>query len=231
MRKAASFRRSILFAAALTAMSLLCPATQAAGISVFTDSGTLGAFTLTNAGIAPNGVATLSLKLLSPTAETLETVNGALVMLPAAFTSPITLAVTPLGFGAYSIAGATYTKTFGTGAASAMLTANLTGGATAFANFFNLEGHVTAVGANALPGYTFAPFAAGTGIDNVTLTATNFTGGASSFGTVISTVGASATGSGAFSEAVPEPVSLAFLGIGLSGLLTFRRFFKRASVA
>jgi len=45
------------------------------------------------------------------------------------------------------------------------------------------------------------------------------------------------TGSGAFGgatatlQSVPEPASLALLGIGMTGFLAFRRFFKKTSVA
>jgi hypothetical protein len=39
------------------------------------------------------------------------------------------------------------------------------------------------------------------------------------------------TGSTVVTAAVPEPTSLALLGIGMTGFLAFRRFFKRPSVA
>jgi len=228
-------RQSILFAAALAAMSLLCPAARAAGIGVSTDSGDVGGFNLTNMGVS-GGVSTLDLTLIASTSATLETVNGNAVSVPAAFTSPIVLDMTSLGGGMYSITGSNYIKTFGTGGSSseAVLTANLTNGLAppSLSTFLNLTGVVTGVTTDNLPGYSFALFASGGGGDNVTLTATNFSGGASSFATVISTPGARAIGSGAFSEiAVSEPASLSLLGIGISGLLAIRRFFKRASVA
>jgi len=43
--------------------------------------------------------------------------------------------------------------------------------------------------------------------------------------------GFSTTSQGFSTTAIPEPASMALLGIGLSGVLTLRRFFKRTSVA
>ena len=49
----------------------------------------------------------------------------------------------------------------------------------------------------------------------------------------LTTKGATWTGNIIFSElnAIPEPASMALLGIGLSGLLSFRRLVRRITVA
>ncbi len=45
--------------------------------------------------------------------------------------------------------------------------------------------------------------------------------------------GGTVTGTGGFSEAasVPEPTSMALLGIGMTAVFAFRRYFKRNTIA
>jgi hypothetical protein len=64
---------------------------------------------------------------------------------------------------------------------------------------------------------------------NDTFTATEFGGGATSFASLFTTAGATATGNGAFSQvaSVPEPASFALLGIGMTGFLMFRRIVRK----
>ena len=226
--------RAIFLSAALMAMSLFGSTVQGSSVPVLADSGSLDSFKLTNTGIS-GGVSHLELDLTNPPGEGIDTINGASIAgITAAFTQPIFLDVTGSGPNyTITLTGGPYSKTFTrtSDGTSASLGWNLTAGTTVGNDFFNLSGKVTSVITDGLSGFTFSPFAGGDGQNFITLTATSFGGGATSFDTVISTPGgtAFAIGSGAFSEtaAIPEPPALALLGIGITGLLTVRRFLKR----
>jgi hypothetical protein len=226
--------RTVFLSAALMAMSLFGSSVQGGSVPVLSDSGSISAFKLTNLGIS-GGVSHLELDLTNTSAEKISTINGLSISgITASFTQPVFLDVTGSGPNyTITLTGGPYDETFTrtSDGTSAELAWNLTAGRTVGSNFLNLSGKVTVDITDGLSGFTFSPFVSGLGLNFVTLTATSFGGGATSFDTVISTPGgtAFAIGSGAFSQtaAIPEPPALALLGIGVTGLLTVRRFLKR----
>jgi hypothetical protein len=199
-----------------------------AGIVVFTNSGSIGEFSATNTGVVA-GTATIMFNIPNVPAE-LNTVNGAFISPDevTAVLGPVTMLVTKTGPETYStsLVPATYQQSIGaTPGAQAILDFGLSSAVTPLTlpNFLNSSGPIAGLSANSDPTYDFSQFTSGGGRINITLTATSFTG-ATDFVTFIATPGATAVGNGSFSEVVPEPASFGMLGIGLIGLICYRRW-------
>jgi len=146
-------------------------------------------------------------------------INGAAVSFPLTLD---TLHITDVG----GVITGTGVKTIGSPGAQAILDFSITSGII-FGSHFNMDGVITAVVSNSLPGYDFSALGSGAGLITLAIDKTG-----TNFANVVNHAGASAIHSGfGLQESVPEPASMALLGIGMSGLLAFRRFFKRTPVA
>jgi hypothetical protein len=217
----------------LTAGVLLCgfTATEAKAGLVTADRGSF-TWTLTSTGGASGSV------MITFTGATLTgVVDGGVptaVSIPATMT-PLTVAYSettgPPPTGSYTFSfTSTGTKDFGTPPADVLMTYS-TSTATASIGSLSINGTMPTTNpiTNALPGFDFSPFSNG-GIINLSLSDVGV-----DIGLAIVT-GGTLTGTGAFTElasrgGVPEPGSLALLGIGMTGFLAFRRFFKKTPVA
>jgi len=226
-----------LASVALVAALAVAPA-RAASINVTSDSGSLGNFILTNLG---GGNFALDLTPVPP--PQLTQINGTPVLAQANFGTIVNFTViSGIGGTSYTITSATnlpkiYNSPDSVTDPTVSETYRLASGQAGSGLDMNgliLAGVVTSVldptftvGANT---YNFAGMLGGT--TTLVLTATDYTGGATSMATVISTVGATARGSGSFSQgAVPEPTSMALLSIGLGGLLAYRRRLAKRATA
>jgi hypothetical protein len=155
-------------------------------------------------------------------------INGVTdLSLPTSYSVTIT-DVGPVFMGVRFIT-ATGTEVIGTTANHEAIL-NFTTSGTAAGGFINLSGTINSITEDNYSGYTFSPQMVGADITlSIDKTNTDYT-------LVLGHKGQVVTNSGfGFQQndgaSVPEPASMALLGIGLSSLLACRRFFKRTSGA
>lgn len=212
-------RRSffLLIAAGLASVSLLAaPASVHANlVPVFTDSG----------GGSVNVVGTADGADITSIIESINVINGS----PVTPTLPLasTVQVTYSGDNLFSGSGS---KTIGSPGNEAVLDFTITSGfLTPNGLGLFLFGTITSVPLGTVTSgsdtYDFSYLLGG----GITLTATSLQG---SFLGVLKNPGAAIeAGAGVYQAAVPEPATLAFFGIGMTGIIVFRHRFRKASVA
>lgn len=226
------------FFLALAAGILACsfgPMTARAGTVLVTEDAGTFSFSLTS-----NGAGQLTFSYTTVLLTTINTVvvpTGPIVSTLGTTTVDVTSTVSAPPFTTYGLSEPTAgTKNFGTGPGSidtASLNYKVVSGYAINPGFLNIVGSVTGVTAPLLETTATSPtiydFSAFRGSNILTLT---YNEAGADFASVIAK-GGTIIGTGGFSEVaiVPEPCSMALLGIGMTSFLAYRRFFKRTTVA
>lgn len=198
-------------------------------VLVYQDAGTFN-FTLTADGLGDFSISYSNAQLTTINNAAISTGNIQ-ATLPALAMHTVTSTITSGAATYYTLTQPSPSeKFFGTGAGAidtSEMLYELTSGVAIDPSFLNLSGHILGVPATLLETtataptiYDLSPYLNG---GDITRTYTDV---GVNFATIIAN-GGTITGSGAFSDlaGVPEPASMALLGIGMMGIIVFRRFF------
>jgi hypothetical protein len=203
------------------AFSLVCAAVLAVAICADSHAGEInvwndqGGNTVGVAGFHAFGVGGAIVGSVG-SGNSITAINGSPVDIPLFLTFTITDVGGDITGGGYKI--------IGVGRDSAVIDFSITSG-TVGNGVFDVQGKITDIFLNNLPGYNFAPLLGAENTVDITKAGVDFSQVVGVNGAVVRNAGFILT------ESVPEPSSIALFGIAAGGFLIFWRSVKRGSAA